>query len=129
MGARRKTGILISGRGSNMQALIKAARDLLPDVDVQRIAGGGGDDTRIQLQTRDAIVKVEVSPVLRGTVMEPRPMRVTEPVEDEFGFAETLVVSDATVKTHVNHVFAKISARDRAQAVHYAYTHGLAERA
>lgn len=27
MGARKKTGILISGRGSNMQALVKAARD------------------------------------------------------------------------------------------------------
>jgi DNA-binding NarL/FixJ family response regulator len=31
-----------------------------------------------------------------------------------------------TVKTHVNHLFVKIGARDRAQAVHYAYTHGLA---
>jgi DNA-binding NarL/FixJ family response regulator len=40
--------------------------------------------------------------------------------------AATLVVGEATVKTHVNHVFAKIGARDRAQAVHYAYTHGLA---
>jgi DNA-binding NarL/FixJ family response regulator len=40
--------------------------------------------------------------------------------------AAHLVVSEATVKTHVNHVFAKIGARDRAQAVHYAYTHGLA---
>ena len=40
--------------------------------------------------------------------------------------ADTLVVSEATVKTHINHVFAKIGARDRAQAVHYAYTHGLA---
>jgi DNA-binding NarL/FixJ family response regulator len=40
--------------------------------------------------------------------------------------AATLVVSEATVKTHINHVFAKIGARDRAQAVHYAYTHGLA---
>lgn len=39
----------------------------------------------------------------------------------------TLVVSDATVKTHVNHVFAKTGARDRAQAVRYAYEHGLAE--
>ncbi len=42
--------------------------------------------------------------------------------------AETLVVSETTVKTHINHVFAKIGARDRAQAVHYAYTHGLADR-
>ena len=39
--------------------------------------------------------------------------------------AQQLFVSEATVKTHVNHVFAKIGARDRAQAVHYAYTHGL----
>ena len=39
--------------------------------------------------------------------------------------AESLVVREATVKTHINHVFAKIGARDRAQAVHYAYTHGL----
>jgi DNA-binding NarL/FixJ family response regulator len=41
--------------------------------------------------------------------------------------AETLVVSETTIKTHINHVFAKIGARDRAQAVHYAYTHGLAD--
>ncbi len=40
--------------------------------------------------------------------------------------AAELFVSAATVKTHVNHVFAKIGARDRAQAVHYAYTRGLA---
>lgn len=39
--------------------------------------------------------------------------------------AEQLVVSPATVKSHVNHLFAKIGARDRAQAVGYAYRHGL----
>jgi DNA-binding NarL/FixJ family response regulator len=41
--------------------------------------------------------------------------------------AKALVVSEATVKTHINHLFAKIGARDRAQAVHYAYTHRLAD--
>jgi DNA-binding NarL/FixJ family response regulator len=41
--------------------------------------------------------------------------------------ADRLVVSGATVKTHVNHIFAKTGARDRAQAVVYAYGHGLAE--
>jgi DNA-binding NarL/FixJ family response regulator len=40
--------------------------------------------------------------------------------------AERLVVSGATVKTHVNHIFAKAGVRDRAQAVVYAYSHGLA---
>jgi DNA-binding NarL/FixJ family response regulator len=41
--------------------------------------------------------------------------------------AAHLVVSEATIKTHINHLFAKAGVRDRAQAVHYAYTHGLAE--
>jgi DNA-binding NarL/FixJ family response regulator len=36
-----------------------------------------------------------------------------------------LVVSEGTVKTHINHLFAKIDARDRAQAVTYAYQHGF----
>ncbi len=40
--------------------------------------------------------------------------------------AAHLHVSEATVKTHVNHIFAKIGARDRAQAVTYAYRAGLA---
>ena len=41
--------------------------------------------------------------------------------------ADRLVVSAATVKTHVNHIFAKTGARDRAAAVVYAYSHGLHE--
>jgi DNA-binding NarL/FixJ family response regulator len=41
--------------------------------------------------------------------------------------AAQLFVSEATVKTHINHLFSKTGARDRAQAVHYAYTHGLAD--
>jgi DNA-binding NarL/FixJ family response regulator len=41
--------------------------------------------------------------------------------------ARTLVVSEATVKTHVNHILAKSGARDRAQAVSYAYRHGLTQ--
>jgi DNA-binding NarL/FixJ family response regulator len=40
--------------------------------------------------------------------------------------AERLVVSAATVKSHINHLFAKAGVRDRAQAVVYAYAHGLA---
>ncbi|WP_435130200.1 response regulator [Actinacidiphila sp. bgisy144] len=39
--------------------------------------------------------------------------------------AERLHVSMATVKTHINNLFAKTGARDRAQAVGYAYRHGI----
>jgi DNA-binding NarL/FixJ family response regulator len=40
--------------------------------------------------------------------------------------AEHLVISEGTVKSHINHLLAKIDARDRAQAVTFAYQHGLA---
>ena len=40
--------------------------------------------------------------------------------------ADKLVLSNATVKTHINRIFYKTGARDRAQAVRYAYQHGLA---
>jgi DNA-binding NarL/FixJ family response regulator len=40
--------------------------------------------------------------------------------------AARLVVSEATVKSHINRIFAKTGARDRAQAVRWAYQHGVA---
>jgi DNA-binding NarL/FixJ family response regulator len=40
--------------------------------------------------------------------------------------ARALFVSEATVKTHVNRIFAKTGSRDRSQAVHYAYQNGYA---
>jgi DNA-binding NarL/FixJ family response regulator len=43
--------------------------------------------------------------------------------------AQRLFISNATVKTHINRIFAKTGARDRAQAVRYAYQAGLANPA
>ncbi len=39
--------------------------------------------------------------------------------------AETLVVSEATVKTHVAGILAKLELRNRAQAVVLAYESGI----
>lgn len=37
-----------------------------------------------------------------------------------------LRIGEATIKTHINRILAKTDCRDRAQAVRYAYQHGLA---
>jgi DNA-binding NarL/FixJ family response regulator len=42
--------------------------------------------------------------------------------------AQSLVLSEATVKTHVGRVLMKLGLRDRVQAVIYAYEHGEGDR-
>ncbi|MPM16165.1 hypothetical protein SDC9_62541 [bioreactor metagenome] len=48
---------------------------------------------RLFIEAGRAVVKVELSPVLRGTVFEPTVMRMTKTAEEVFGFAEMPVVS------------------------------------
>ncbi|WP_406291603.1 LuxR C-terminal-related transcriptional regulator [Embleya sp. NBC_00896] len=43
------------------------------------------------------------------------------------GIAAALSIGEATVKTHINNAFAKINARNRADAVRYAHRQGLSQ--
>lgn len=63
------------------------------DVQFQRIAGGGNLDTRIMAISGNAKVKIEISPITRGTILPPSLLKVTDAVEQTFGFAEAQVVS------------------------------------
>ena len=58
------------------------------------------------------------------TPREAEVLRLNGAGQSKREIARTLFVSEATVKTHVNRIFAKTGSRDRAQAIRYAYTHG-----
>lgn len=53
----------------------------------------GGDDLRLEIRAGSVAVRVDTSPVMRGTVHPPEMRRTTPKVERAFGFAETTVVA------------------------------------
>ncbi|WP_308249773.1 response regulator transcription factor [Sphaerisporangium fuscum] len=70
-------------------------------------------------------------PVTRGT-LSPREVQVLELVAEgatNREAASRLFISEASVKTHLVHIFAKLDARDRASAVAEAYRRGLLDLA
>lgn len=64
----------------------------LPQVDAT-VQSNRDDELRVLVRSPQAQIKVEVSPVLRGTVHQPVERDVVPLVEDEFGFASISVVS------------------------------------
>jgi DNA-binding NarL/FixJ family response regulator len=68
----------------------------------------------------------ELAPLLDDlTPREADVLRAIAAGQSNTEIATQLFISEATVKSHINHLFAKIHARSRAEAVRYAYDHGL----
>lgn len=74
------------------------ASTIMASIDDTRVIRSFQDKTdalRLLVERDGVQIKIELSPVLRGTVYEPLVMPVSEAVEEEFGFAEMAVVSFA----------------------------------
>lgn len=69
---------------------LKAA---LKDIELTEAYKSKRDALRLIVGRNGVQIKVELSPVLRGTVYEPQMMEVCAAVEDEFGYAEVPVVA------------------------------------
>ncbi len=79
--------------GSALERIAKAIEKTLRDTKVHRLEQrGDGTLSKLQVERNGIRIKIETSPVLRGTVKSPAFTMVTPAVEEAFGFAETLVV-------------------------------------
>ena len=100
-------------------------------------AGQGVLDPGVQRRLLSAAARAPGAPGPAGppggneelTPREAEVLRLIAAGQSNREIARALFVSEATVKTHVNRIFAKTGARDRVQAIRYAYSHGYAEPA
>jgi len=99
-------------------------------------AGDAALDPAVQHHVVEALASATAMKPARGLGeaelpdgLTPREAEVLELIAEGLTnteIAERLVVSPTTVKSHINHLFAKAGLRDRAQAVGYAYRVGIA---
>lgn len=97
-------------------------------------------DPAVQRRLADAVIRHDTTePVMGGSRdgtdrrlpdgLTPREGEVLQLVaagRSNREIAGSLFITEATVKTHINNLFAKAGVRDRAQAVAYAFRHRLA---
>jgi predicted nucleotidyltransferase component of viral defense system len=76
-----------------MDRLVATIETGVAGAKARRIEGGGGGATRLAARLGSAEIKIETSPVTRGVIHPAKLMTVSDAVQDEFGFAETQVVS------------------------------------
>jgi DNA-binding NarL/FixJ family response regulator len=97
---------------------------------ITRVAAGHADlDPGVQRRLLDMLPSHAALPIPLSDPLTDREIDVLRLIGAGLSNSEIAVhlqVSESTVKTHVNHVFAKIKARDRAQAVTYAFRNGIA---
>lgn len=97
------TYLPVAGRPESLAAIDAGMKKMavaigkgIPGVKVNEVVNRAeGIVTKLTLQRADAQIKIEVTPVLRGCVFDPEMRSVRPNVEENFGFAETQVVSFA----------------------------------
>jgi DNA-binding NarL/FixJ family response regulator len=92
-------------------------------------AGQAVLDPAVQQRLLAAAARALIPPDQDDSDLTPRESEVLRLIasgQSNREIARSLFVTEATVKTHVNRIFAKTGSRNRAQATRYAHTHGYA---
>ncbi len=92
------TWLPVEGRQEAMANIDAALRRLQSGLEreirgVQVQVAQQGDDKRLLVQLGNSGIKIETSPVMRGSVHPPQLLRLVPEAEEEFGFAEVQVLT------------------------------------
>jgi DNA-binding NarL/FixJ family response regulator len=143
--ARPRTQVLVLAAFADEESALAAidagaAGYLTPETDGEHLRrairtlleGGAVLDSRVQRRLLERVragARRSDAPASELTQRELEVLRLIAAGFSNHEIAERLHLSEATVKSHVNSLLAKTGLRDRAQAVAYAYRHGLADEA
>lgn len=80
---------------SALESICEDIKKAIPNMGFIKSYLNSDDTPRLTIMRSGVQIKIELSPVLRGTLFKPQVLAVTNKVDNEFGFAEIAVVSHA----------------------------------
>jgi DNA-binding NarL/FixJ family response regulator len=119
-------GLLDSGAAGYL------TKDEAPTTIVEAVRGvARGEEGWISRRVADKIVRRKrLDPATAAATLSEREQEVLRMIargQTNAEVAETLFISEGTVKNHVTHIYAKLEVRTRAEAVAWAWQHGIIE--
>jgi len=100
-------------------------KDIAPDDIVRAIRQAAGGSLVLTAELSERVERVRRAPRVRLTERELDVLRLLDTGASNREIAKTLFVTEATVKTHLVHVFEKLGADSRARALAIARESGL----
>jgi len=76
-----------------LDRIARRVEQRIPGARAERVSGGGNLETRMLVRSNGVVIKIETSPVQRGTVFPPEERPVVGAVEEAYGFVEMPVLA------------------------------------
>ena len=100
-------------------------KDVAPDVIIEGILRAAGGDMFLAPDLADRVLKGMRNPLPKLTEREVEVLRLLATGASNKEMARALFVTEATVKSHIAHIFTKLNVDSRSRAIHVAQEAGL----
>ena len=100
-------------------------KDVAPDVIIEGILRAAGGDMFLAPDLADRVLKGMRNPLPKLTEREVEVLRLLATGGANKEIARALFVTEATVKSHIAHIFTKLNVDSRSRAIHVAQEAGL----